>query len=349
MTLTVTYESDSEIAAPFRYIKSATIRNLHVAGSVTVANQRAAGLIGENSGTSAVVNCRVSAEISGRRLIGGFCIGTGDKLSFTRCIFNGRITGNPDQSGCFVAWGTSGLSVSDSVTAPQPGSAFTGGTFCHEGGGAPTLTNCYYTQAFGKAQGRQAHAVTAGEGVTLDFGEPKAVYPTSGITAYPTGLVYDGVFYAGPGETVSLMPGSAVPKGQYANYVTDAGSALRRGDRTWFLDVQDRNAVICAEFADLPAAFGAPDVILPSRLTAIGADAFAATAAKAVRVPDGCQSIGDHAFRDSGALREIRIPAGCALGENVFTGCPLVFVFGKAGSPAEEYCNSHVNTIFIAE
>ena len=38
MTLTVTYESDSEIAAPFRYIKSATIRNLHVAGSVTVAN-----------------------------------------------------------------------------------------------------------------------------------------------------------------------------------------------------------------------------------------------------------------------------------------------------------------------
>ena len=160
---------------------------------------------------------------------------------------------------------------------------------------------------------------------------------------------FDGVFYAGPGETVSLMPGSAVPKGQYANYVTDAGFALRRGDRTWFLDMQDRSTVIRAEFADLPTAFGTPDVILPDHLTAIETDAFAGTAAKAVRVPDGCQSIEAHAFRNSTALREIRIPAGCALGDDVFTGCPLVFVFGKAGSPAEEYCNSHVNTIFIAE
>ena len=160
---------------------------------------------------------------------------------------------------------------------------------------------------------------------------------------------YDGVFYAGPGETVSLMPGSAAPEGQYANYVTDAGFALRRGDRAWFLDVQDRAAVIRAEFADLPAAFGAPDVILPSRLMAIGADAFAKTAAKIVQVPDECRSIGDRSFRDSGALREIRIPAGCALGENVFTGCPLVFVFGKAGSPAEVHCQGRVNTIFIPE
>ena len=160
---------------------------------------------------------------------------------------------------------------------------------------------------------------------------------------------YDGVFYAGPGETVSLLPSSAVPKGQYANYVTDAGFALRRGDRTWFLDVQDRNAVIRAEFADLPTAFGTSDVILPSRLTAIGADAFAATAAKIVQVPDECRSIGAHAFRDSAALREIRIPAGCALGEDVFTGCPLVFVFGRAGSSAEEYCQGRVNIIFIPE
>ena len=160
---------------------------------------------------------------------------------------------------------------------------------------------------------------------------------------------YDDVFYAGSGETVSLMPGSAVPKGQYANYVTDAGFALRRGDRTWFLDMQDRNAVIRAEFADLHTAFGTRDVILPDHLTAIEADAFAGTAAKIVRVLDGCQSIGAHAFRNSTALREIRIPAGCALGENVFTGCPLVFVFGKAGSPAEVHCQGRVNTIFIPE
>ena len=278
----------------------------------------------------------------------GFVGSFSGNMSITGSLFTGHINGSgPRYCAGFV--GKGGGTVDDSV---YDGGIDSGGsennTFLRQ---RDYAENCYYLNAAGiqRIKGKQGFSVAAGPGVTLDFGEPKAVYPTSGITAYPTGLVYDDVFYAGSGETVSLMPGSAVPEGEYVNYVTDAGSALRRGDRIWFLDMQDRSTVIRAEFADLPAAFGTPDVILPSRLTAIEADAFAGTAAKAVRVPDGCQSIGAHAFRDSTALREIRIPAGCALGEDVFTGCSLVFVFGKAGSPAEAHCQGRVNTIFIPE
>ena len=47
----------------------------------------------------------------------------------------------------------------------------------------------------------------------------------------------------------------------------------------------------------------------------------------------------------------IRIPAGCAIGDEVFVGCGTVFVYGTAGSPAEAYCNDPANSncVFVEE
>ncbi len=43
--------------------------------------------------------------------------------------------------------------------------------------------------------------------------------------------------------------------------------------------------------------------------------------------------------------------AGCTLGEDVFDGCGLVFVYSAAGSPAEAYCSdpAHSNCVFVQE
>ena len=243
-TLTVNLEDSENITAPFRYIHNATIKNLRAMGSISVSDKRASGLIGENSGTSTVTNCRVSATLSGGNLIGGFSIGTGKKLSITGCVFDGKITGEPNQSGCFVAWGTSGLTITDCMADPQNGTAFTGGTFCHEGS-APTLTNCYYTTAVATAQGKQAFSVKGDNGVTIDFGTPSATYSVSGITAYPTGLKYgsDSTFYAGEGDNVAMNPVADPWEGHATSFTASAGTMTVSGSG-WTLTMSSDNTVI---------------------------------------------------------------------------------------------------------
>ena len=94
--------------------------------------------------------------------------------------------------------------------------------------------------------------------------------------------------------------------------------------------------------------FGTPDFILPAALTVVAEEAFEGTKANAVYVPDTCTEIRAHAFRNS-EIKRIRIPANCALGEDVFEGCSGVMIFGTAGSAAQEYCTTHENCEFVEE
>ena len=98
-------------------------------------------------------------------------------------------------------------------------------------------------------------------------------------------------------------------------------------------------------------AFGTPDLILPASLTEIQAETFEGAGMKAVLVPAQVTFIGARAFRNCARLERIRIPAGCTLGEDVFDGCGLVFVYSAAGSPAEAYCSdpAHSNCVFVQE
>ena len=98
-----------------------------------------------------------------------------------------------------------------------------------------------------------------------------------------------------------------------------------------------------------PEAYGEPDFTLPADLSEIGEDAFAGAAMRVVYIPDGCATIGAGAFRDCGSLRQIRVPAACAIGENAFEGCASLVIFGTPGSEAEHYCSAHDNCVFLAE
>ena len=251
-TLDFSVSNFSERTAPFAYVRGATIRNLQVTGSITGNKSRASGLIGENSGSTTVTNCRVSATISGGKLLGGFCIGagsgTGDALNITGCVFDGKITGS-NECGGFVAWGTSGLSITNSVFAPQSGTTYSGGTFCHEGGGTPTLTNCLYREAVGTAQGKQALSVTGADGVTVD-GKKGTAYNVSDITAYSKGLTYGNVLYAGAGDTVSLT--LTVPESDIKRFVASAG-VLTGSGTSYNLVMPEETVIISTEWTKLPA------------------------------------------------------------------------------------------------
>lgn len=344
-TLTFTSTDHPERTAPFRYIRDAAIRHLHVDGSITGSGKRAAGLIGENNGVSTVTDCRVSAEISGSNLVGGFCIGTGDTLTITGCVFDGTITGSPNQSGCFVAWGTSGLTITDSMAAPQSDSVFTGGTFCYEGGGAPTLNNCYFMQSPGNAQGKRAYSVRGGDGVTLNFGTPTADYTVSGVKAYATGLVYGELFYAGQGESVTLtvtpaegyvLSSLTVTQGETEVTVTNNSFTMPAGDVT-----------VTATF--IPS-FGPANFTLPAAIRTIEESAFEGnTAIGIVYVPDTCTGIGANAFKNCAGLTQIRLPQNCVIDDTAFDGCTdLIAVFAPAGGTTAAWCAGH-NITFAAE
>lgn len=246
-TLTFNSEDHPDRTAPFKYIRNADIRSLHVTGSITGTTDRASGLIGENIGVSTISNCRVSATLSGNKLIGGFCVGAGDgQLIITGCVFDGKINANA-QSGCFVAWGTGGLSIIDCVADPQSGSSLGGGTFCYVGNGSPTFTNSYYITPIGTAQGKQAYSITAAEGITLGFGQGTQYGSVGGVTGYQKGLSYDGVFYAGANESISLSLTSDTPQGFTAVYSASAGT-LAGSNGSYTLTMPAENVTISAEY-----------------------------------------------------------------------------------------------------
>ena len=99
--------------------------------------------------------------------------------------------------------------------------------------------------------------------------------------------------------------------------------------------------------ACLKVLFGTPDFVLPDALTTIEEYAFHGIAASVVYIPDGCVAICAYAFKDCPTLTQIRVPAGCAVGENAFDGREQVTVFGAARSDAEQYCESHDNCEFV--
>ena len=69
----------------------------------------------------------------------------------------------------------------------------------------------------------------------------------------------------------------------------------------------------------------------------------------AVYVPDGCASIGAHAFRNCKTLARISLPKDCAIGDGAFEGCGQVFVFAPAGGETQRRCEGFANCLFVEE
>ncbi|MBQ4294943.1 MAG: hypothetical protein II755_05080, partial [Prevotella sp.] len=97
--------------APFRFIHGATIRHLHVAGSVN-GGLHVSGLVGSCSGSNTIEDCRVSAVIIAMSThAGGFIGYAGSSKTVLRgCLINGEIIpGNSNflYNGIFIGWSES--------------------------------------------------------------------------------------------------------------------------------------------------------------------------------------------------------------------------------------------------
>ena len=112
LTFTYTDNSNNDYCAPFRYINGATIKYLHVAGTIVKSKgKNAGGLVGLAEGDNTIENCRSSVDIqfnkSGDVSSGGFIgeLRYGSTATLTDCLFDGKLQGtNAYKWGGFIGW-----------------------------------------------------------------------------------------------------------------------------------------------------------------------------------------------------------------------------------------------------
>ena len=158
-TVTFNLNSSDSHLAPFRYVSTATIKNLNVAGSITSSAKFTAGLIGNvmNNGTTFVENCRVSAtltnNINGDASMGGFVgvVTSGSNLYLRNCLFDGGLEGsNCHSNGGFVGWSGAKVHAHIEGCLFTPSSIGTKPDNCAtwSRGTAPIVQNSYASRAF---------------------------------------------------------------------------------------------------------------------------------------------------------------------------------------------------------
>jgi hypothetical protein len=257
-TVTVNIESNEPSTALFRIVNGATIKNLHVEGTITTSKQYAAGLVGTALGSTTIENCRVSVKIIsnvvGDGTHGGF-VGINKEnngtLKLTGCVFDGQMLGaNTSNWAGFVGWNETNnkmkASFTDCLFAPEKVTMKGGYTFfrTRNSEGTPvTLSNCYYIQSYSVAQSKAAYSVTAGTGTTVAMeGTPKT-YNVSGITVFSGIPGYQDAsgIHGGHGDALKLNLTSDVS----SSYTTTAGE-LTGDANPYTLTMESADAVVTA-------------------------------------------------------------------------------------------------------
>lgn len=204
-TLTLGITASSNIAAPFRYVKGATIKNLTIAGALSNSGKQNGGVAGYSYGDVTITNCTVSASItsgfSGDASNGGFIahIQTGN-VTFNDCIFSGRLLGeSANCSAGFVGWRDNTnivitfnncLFAPAQITMGATGSA----TFNRNKTDKNIYTNSFYLTSFGEAQGIKVVAVAPATDVytTVTATDANNYYAVAEVAGFKPLYAYTG-------------------------------------------------------------------------------------------------------------------------------------------------------------
>ena len=220
-SLDVRINYDGAFTAPFRYVGGATIRHLHIKGSVS-GKLHTSGLIGACQGqeTNTIEDCHVSATIKEKRndmlRAGGFIgHGGGAYNRLTDCLFDGKLTVEThvanSYAGVFIGWSSFTTKDRQSLTnclekGDNEGYSNVALYYAYsESDGSTsneiTLENCYWTGALSKVQGTFVFdSVKVPAGCTYKFVSDPTVqfggksYWTSGATidvTVPEGTPFD--------------------------------------------------------------------------------------------------------------------------------------------------------------
>ncbi|MCR5552457.1 MAG: leucine-rich repeat domain-containing protein, partial [Oscillospiraceae bacterium] len=248
-----------------------TITGCTTTGTITTGGKYAGGIVGIVQGKATVGNCVssvvIKSTVNGDGTHGGLVAvtATNSTTSINGCVFCGKLltVGENDTGNCggILGWKNGSVAIANCLYAPAAladgerevvdGSGnYPSCTFCR--GNPPTITNCYYTRTLGTPQAKQGYAVSAGEGVTIDYGTAANAYDVSGLTAYANnpGLRRGECYYAGENETVSLTLSSVAPTGySCTGYQASAGTLTPGEGGAYTLAMPASDVTVTANYA----------------------------------------------------------------------------------------------------
>jgi hypothetical protein len=175
---TVNYSVSEPTMAPIYFAGNATVKNLHVTGTILSDNDRSNGFIGviDCNSSATIENCISSVKITYEggyhwTYAGGFVgrVNSGASIIFKDCLYNGSLVCSNGSNGWgpFVGWaqGGAGVTLENCLCDPETINVNDFGdtnTFCNTNDGQ-TLTNCWYTQTVGNAQGNDGSSLSPEE------------------------------------------------------------------------------------------------------------------------------------------------------------------------------------------
>ena len=274
-TLTINFNTTTDewwtnnhnYCAPFAYLNNiasnATIKNLHVAGTITTDGQFAGGLIGSsgksagNVGKCTVEHCRVSVEIINNYATGndryanhGGFIGIAEgSATIQDSWFDGSFSGHDYKySGGFIGLNKAASTLTNCLFNPSSiasGLDVTGACeFIHNNKDyTNTLTNCYWVTHFGEPENAQGQRVYATEPddtvytyISVTAADENTYFIITGNLGWQTiqeALNIDGTTYvlsasieAGLSDAALEVPTGASVTLNMGNYTLDRGLAL---------------------------------------------------------------------------------------------------------------------------
>ncbi|MDY6250853.1 MAG: hypothetical protein SPL64_07155, partial [Bacteroidaceae bacterium] len=201
-----------EYCAPFRHVKNATIKNLHVAGTIYTSAKKAASFVGESHGALTLTGCissvNINSSIGKDGTHGGLVStlsGSGNTIIIEGCVFDGSFatTNGTNNCGGFIGWPVyntpvikNSLMIPSSVDAGMPNNTFARWHSTY----VPTITNCYYV-ATTNLPTDQGTAAVATATATANLGSLVEDYGM--VKAYANGILVGGTYYVAP-ATVTL-------------------------------------------------------------------------------------------------------------------------------------------------
>ena len=276
-TLTINLDATETYQAPFRYVNGATIKNLTVAGNITTSAKFAAGLVAVMNGTSAITSCvnnvTINSSVNGDGTHGGLvAVIQYSTATITDCLFNGKLLG-PSTTLCggFVGWTESNatLNITNCLFAPTEVTLGIRYTFSRARDMSKvTITNSYYTQAFGELQGTPTTATGAalqallGDGWMVSGGSvvPKLIVDTivnpvftdvtiSSATANVTTTYADFIGSYAPFSNSDLLLDANNPNGDAQHAALDIGE-MGNILASWYTDAELTTPATAIPFAD---------------------------------------------------------------------------------------------------
>ena len=163
-TLKINWNSGSQTwIAPFYSVDGATIKNLRVEGEIKSSTHFLSGLAGDVYGTTTISGCVSAVNITSSYNEGGCdaagmieCVRDNAKVTITDCVVKGKFNATTEKGKRYMA----GFVCNQNGTCTLTNCLYVGenngtGVNTHTFGYKTTLTNCYYLNACGEAQGER--------------------------------------------------------------------------------------------------------------------------------------------------------------------------------------------------